>query len=154
MPRFLIRVLPLAALLAAALWLRVHDLARRPMHADEANQAVKTGELLDAGRNAYDPCDHHGPTLYYAAALTARLRGETSLSALSETTVRLVPAVAGVFAVLFTAVLGASLPGRESGRKMSWPALAAGAFVAVSPPALYYSRYFIQETLLATFMLA
>ncbi|MFM8618094.1 MAG: flippase activity-associated protein Agl23 [Opitutaceae bacterium] len=154
MPRFLIRVLPLAALLAAALWLRVHDLARRPMHADEANQAVKTGELLDAGRYAYDPRDHHGPTLYYAAALTARLRGETSLSALSETTVRLVPAVAGVFAVLFTAVLGASLPGRESGRKMSWPALAAGAFVAVSPPALYYSRYFIQETLLATFMLA
>ena len=84
----MIRVLPLAALIAAALWLRGHDLARRPMHADEANQAVKTGELLDAGRYVYDPRDHHGPTLYYAAVFTARLRGETSLATLSETTVR------------------------------------------------------------------
>jgi len=153
-PRFLIRVLPLAALIAAALWLRGHDLARRPMHADEANQAVKTGELLDAGRYVYDPRDHHGPTLYYAAAFTARLRGETSLATLSETTVRLVPVVAGVLAVLFTALLGTSTPGREQGRPSRWLPLAAAGFVAVSPPALYYSRYFIQETLLATFTLA
>lgn len=154
MSRLLIRALTLAVLLAAALWLRVRDLDRRPMHADEANQAVKTGELLDAGRYVYDPRDHHGPTLYYAAAIAARLRGENSLADLSETTVRLVPAVAGVLAVLFTALLGTSIPGRESGRRSRWPALAAAAFVAVSPPALYYSRYFIQETLLAAFTLA
>ena len=42
MSRLLIRALTLAVLLAAALWLRVRDLDRRPMHADEANQAVKT----------------------------------------------------------------------------------------------------------------
>jgi len=150
----MIRVLPLAALIAAALWLRGHDLARRPMHADEANQAVKTGELLDAGRYVYDPRDHHGPTLYYAAAFTARLLGETSLATLSETTVRLVPVVAGVLAVLFTALLGTSIPGREQGRPSRWLPLAAAGFVAVSPPAHSYSRYFIQETLLATFTLA
>ncbi len=57
------RWLPLALLTLAAFWLRTHDLARRPMHADEANQAVKLGELLDAGRYAFDPRDHHGPTL-------------------------------------------------------------------------------------------
>jgi uncharacterized protein (TIGR03663 family) len=32
--------------------------------------------------------------------------------------------------------------------------VAAGIFMAVSPPAVYYSRYFIQETLLVTFTLA
>ena len=37
---------------------------------------------------------------------------------------------------------------------VAWPALAAAAFVAVSPPALYYSRYFIQETILAALNLA
>ena len=77
---------PLALITLAALWLRIHDLGRRPMHADEANQGVKTGELLEAGTYAYDPRDHHGPTLYYAAAPIAWLRGEKSLAALSETT--------------------------------------------------------------------
>jgi uncharacterized protein (TIGR03663 family) len=38
--------------------------------------------------------------------------------------------------------------------RLCWPALAAGMFMAVSPPAVYYSRYFIQETLLVTFTLA
>ena len=61
------RAWPLALITLAAWWLRTHDLARRPMHADEANQAVKTGELLAIGHYAFDPRDHHGPTLYYLA---------------------------------------------------------------------------------------
>ena len=52
MPPALLRCLPLALLAAAALWLRTHELDRRPMHADEANQGVKTGELVEAGRRA------------------------------------------------------------------------------------------------------
>src|ERR1035438_9841254 len=46
MPKPLLRWLPLALLILAALGLRTRDLAARPMHADEANQAVKAGELL------------------------------------------------------------------------------------------------------------
>ena len=141
----LLRWLPLALLTLAAFWLRTHDLARRPMHADEANQAVKLGELIDAGRYAFDPRDHHGPTLYYAAAPVAWLRGERSLAALTETTVRFVPALFGTLTVLLVAALAAPL-----GR---WPALAAAAVVATAPPAVYYSRYFIQETLLVAFVL-
>ena len=152
--RSLFRWLPLAVIIGAALWLRGHDLGRRPMHADEANQAVKTGELLEKGTYAFDPRDHHGPTLYYAAAALARIRGEHNLAQLSETTVRLVPAIAGTLAVLLTALLGAALPAADPIRTVHWPALAAAAFVAVSPPALYYSRYFIQETLLAMLTLA
>ena len=37
----------------------------RPMHGDEANQAVRTGMLLETGRYDYDPQDHHGPSLYW-----------------------------------------------------------------------------------------
>ena len=137
---------PFALLALAALWLRTHDLARRPMHADEANQAVKFGELLETGRYAFDPRDHHGPTLYYAALPVAWLRGQRTLAALDETTVRFVPAIAGTLGVLLLAALATPL-----GR---WPAFAAAAFMAVSPPAVYYSRYFVQETLLVTFTLA
>jgi len=143
-PRF---VFPfsLACIVALGLWLRTHDLMRRPMHADEANQAVKLGELLDSGNYTFDPRDHHGPTLYYLALPIAWLRGERSLASLEEATVRLLPAIAGTIAVALVAWFGA-----QTG---AW-ALAAAAFIAVSPPAVYYSRYFIQETLLVAFTLA
>ncbi len=140
------RWIPLALIGFVALWLRTCDLARRPMHADEANQAVKTGELLEHGAYVYDPADHHGPTLYYAVLPVAWLRGQHSLATLTETTVRLVPALAGTVAVLLLAALAAPL-GRG-------PALIAAGLMAVSPPAVYYSRYFIQETLLVAFTLA
>ena len=146
MPPSLLRWMPLALIALAAFLLRTHDLARRPMHADEANQAVKLGELLEHGRYAFDPHDHHGPTLYYAALPIARLRGETTLAALTETTVRLVPALAGTLGVLLLWMLAAPLG--------HWPALAAAALMAVAPASVYYSRYFIQETLLVTFTLA
>lgn len=146
LPPPLQRWLPLTFIALVALWLRTHDLARRPMHADEANQAVKAGELLEHGRYVYDPGDHHGPTLYYATLPIAWLRGEHTLAALTETSIRLVPALAGTAAVLLLAALAIPL-----GR---WPAMVAAALLAVSPPAVYYSRYFIQETLLVTFTLA
>lgn len=146
MPAFASRWLPLALIALVALWLRTHDLAARPMHADEANQAVKTGELLEHGRYAYDPHDHHGPTLYYATLPIAWLRGQRTLAALDETTLRLVPALAGTMAVLLLGLIAAPL-----GR---FPSLTAAAFLALSPPAVYYSRYYVQETLLVAFTLA
>lgn len=135
----------LALVLIAALVLRVHDLAARPMHADEANQAVKLGEMLAGGHYRFDPSDHHGPTLYYFGLLSVTLRGESTLAALTETSVRLVPALAGVAAVGLLWLLL-----RPLGRA---PALIAALLLAVSPAAVYYSRYFIQETLLGTFTL-
>jgi len=145
-PKTLSRWLPLALLTLAALALRTRDLAARPMHADEANQAVRAGELLESGRYAFDPRDHHGPLLYYAVLPVAWCRGQGTLARLDEVTVRLVPALAGTASVLLLALLAAPL-----GR---WPALAAAAFLAASPPAVYYSRYFIQESLLAALTLA
>lgn len=166
MPDLARRWWPLLFVVLAALWLRTHDLDQRPMHWDEANQAVKAGELIQKGRYAFDPADHHGPTLYYAVLPIAWLRGERTLPELRETTVRLVPAIFGTIGVILVAVL-ATGPGRRREQPaggatratndgkpgVAWAAIAAAAFVACSPPAVYYSRYFVQETLLVTFFL-
>ena len=135
----------LLAIMLVAAWLRWSDLGVRPMHADEANQAIKLGDLLENGDYRFDPVDHHGPTLYYLGMVVARLRGETTLAGLSEVTVRVTPLLAGVAAVVLTILLAAPL-GRPA-------ALLAGLLVAVAPASVYYSRYFIQETLLAAFTL-
>jgi len=137
--------LPLLAF-GLAFGLRYFALSARPMHADEANQALKFGELLEHGRYVFDPLDHHGPTLYYLALIPAWLRGEASLAALTETTLRLTPALAGSFAVVLLWLLT-----RPLGR---WTACSAALLLAISPAAVYYSRYFVQETLLVTFTLA
>ena len=65
------------------------------MHHDEANQAVKFGELLETGDYRYDRHDHHGPTLYYLTLPAAWLRGQATLASLDERTLRAVPAVFG-----------------------------------------------------------
>jgi len=126
--------------------LRLVDLAVRPMHADEANQAVKVGRMLDGESYRFDPADHHGPTLYYFGFAAAKLRGEHRLAELSETTLRLVPAFFGTLSIALLWRLVAPLGLRAAG----WAAL----FLALSPPATYYSRYFVQETLLVAFTLA
>jgi uncharacterized protein (TIGR03663 family) len=128
-------------LLAAAL--RVHDLASRPMHADEGVNAQKVGTLLEEGSYAYDPAEYHGPTLYYLTLLPAWLRGEGRYAALDEVTLRVVPAVLGV--ALVAAHLGArSLIGTGA-------ALVAALLAALSPAMVFYSRYFIHETPLVFF---
>jgi uncharacterized protein (TIGR03663 family) len=139
------RVLLAALVLGLALALRLPDLGKRPMHADEANQAVKLGALLERGEYRFDPDNHHGPTLYYFALLPAWGAGARTLADLTETTVRLTPVIFGVLAVGLLAWAAAPL-----GSGVGWM---AAAFLAVSPTAVYYSRYFVQETLLLAFFL-
>lgn len=124
---------------------RAHGISARPMHADEANQAVRTGILLETGRYTFDPADHHGPTLYYGAAALALTRGQRTLASLDETTLRLVPAAAFALCAVLTGALASRLGTAAS--------LAAGAFVAVSPSCAYYGGFFIQESLLCAFTL-
>jgi len=115
------------------------------MHADEANQAVKLGQLIEHGDYRFDPTDHHGPTLYYFAQLQAWIGQKKSLAHLTESDVRMVPAIFGTLGLLLLWLIAHPL-GRGT-------AFWAGLLLALSPPAIYYSRYFIQETLLVTFTL-
>ena len=91
--------------LALGLTLRLADPAVRPMHHDEANQAVRFGILLESGDYHYDRHDHHGPTLYYLTLPFAWMRGQRTLAALDERTLRMVPAVFGAGLLLLFLLL-------------------------------------------------
>jgi uncharacterized protein (TIGR03663 family) len=135
-----------AIALTAGLALRLARLDVRPMHNDEANQAIKFGALLELGEYRYDAHDHHGPTLYYLSLPAAWLRGQTTLASLDERTIRGVTAVAGAATILLLPLLCAGI-----GR----PAVAAGAvLMALSPAMVFYSRMYIQESMFACFTLA
>jgi uncharacterized protein (TIGR03663 family) len=133
------------AALVLALAFRLARADLRPMHHDEANQAVKFGELLETGDYRYDRHDHHGPTLYYLTLPAAWLRGQRTLAALDERTLRAVPALFGAGLILVFLPLA---------RGLGRPGIAAAAVLAaVSPVMTFYSRFFIQESLFVFFSL-
>jgi uncharacterized protein (TIGR03663 family) len=118
----------------------------RPMHHDEANQAVRFGQLLETGDYRYDRNDHHGPTLYYLTLPVAWARGQTTLASLDERTLRVVPALFGAGFILLLPLMARGL-GRG--------AVATAALLAALSPALtYYSRFYIQESVLLFFVVA
>ena len=134
------------AALLIALAFRTVGLDLRPMHHDEANQAIKFGTLLESGDYRYDRENHHGPTLYYLTLPVAWARGQTRLASLDEETLRLVPAIFGVGLILLFLFLTGGL-GRG--------AVAAAALLAALSPALtYFSRFYIQESIFVFFALA
>lgn len=135
-----------AAAVGLGLWLRLADPDARPMHHDEANQAVRFGTLLETGEYRYDRHDHHGPTLYYLTLPVAWGRGQWTLAALDERTLRMVPASFGAGLLLLFLPLARGL-GRGA-------VSAAAVLAAVSPVLTYYSRFYIQESLFAFFALA
>ena len=134
-------IFPAIVVLAAAL--RFPGLNLRPMHADEAVHAAKMGRLLEQGRYEYDPAEFHGPTLNYLTLVPAWLHGAARYQDLDEFTLRIVPAAIGVLLVgahlLLIPVIGFRA------------AAVAALLTAVSPAMVYYSRYYIQETLLVGF---
>ena len=131
---------------AGALAFRFVRLDIRPMHHDEANQAVKFGDLLERGDYRFDPLDHHGPSLYYLTLPAARAAGARTLAGLDEATLRAVPALFGAGLLLLFLLFAGGIS-REA-------RLAAAALAAVSPALTYYSRFYIQETLLVFFLAA
>ena len=125
-------------LLAAAL--RLPDLALNPFHHDEGVNGFFTTNLVRSGVYVYDPANYHGPTLYYFALISEILFGLTTEA------MRLVPVVFGLVLV------GLVFPLRRYLGSLA--VLVAGGLLAVSPGAVYVSRYFIHETLLVAFSLA
>ncbi len=145
-PRGFIFFLTFAVIATMGLWLRVTQLGARPMHCDEANQAVRTGILLEKGIYQYDPHEHHGPTLYYCALPVLRMRGARTLAESTETDFRIVPVAFG-----FGMVVLIWLMRRELGVAATlWAAL----FAAISHGLVFYSRYYIQEPMLVFFATA
>jgi uncharacterized protein (TIGR03663 family) len=125
-----------------ALLLRTFELDNRPLHTDEAVHAVKFGELLENGNYQYDPIEYHGPTLNYFTLITAALFGEETFADLNEYTLRLVPALISFIIILLFFTF------RKEFGSIS---ILIATFISVSPEFVFYSRYYIQETLFVTF---
>ena len=117
----------------------------RTFHPDEANQAFTTGRLLETGTYRYDPKDHHGPTLYYAAAAIQKAAGNSSTATLDATLLRCTPLV---FAAI-TVVLGFSAVRRIT--RSTATGLAFAALLATAPMFVFFATDFIQEMLLVCF---
>jgi len=134
------------ALAAAALAIRLPRLGARPMHGDEANQAVKTGILWDTGVYEYDPDQHHGPSLYWLTLPALWLSGAEDFAHSSEFMYRIVPVAFGAGLIVLLLLVADGL-GRG-------PVIIAGILTAISPAMVFYSRYYVQEMLLVFFTLA
>jgi uncharacterized protein (TIGR03663 family) len=126
-----------------AILIRFISLADRPMHNDEAVNALKLGDLLENGTYIYDKNEYHGPTLYYLSLIPAWLKSQTDLVSLNEKTLRAVSALAGVTLILLLLLLG---------KHIGWPLiLMSSLLMALAPALVYYSRYYIHEILLILF---
>jgi len=135
--------LALLLAIAGALALRVPKLATRPLHNDEAVNAVKVSELWQHGRYVYSPDEYHGPALHYATLPFLWLSGAPNSDELDDATLRLAPVAFGVGLILLLLLFSDGL-GRQA---VGWAAI----FIAVSPAMVFYSRYFIHEMLLVFF---
>lgn len=141
MTRWLTAVL--LAGLVLALGLRGWHLAERPMHNDEAVNAIKFRQLWEQGVYKYDPNEHHGPTLLFATLALERLTRGPEFARFTEARLRWVTVVFGLGLVLLLPGLVDAL-GR---RGTAW----AAVFTATSPALVFYSGYYIHETLLVAF---
>jgi uncharacterized protein (TIGR03663 family) len=139
------------AIILLAAFLRLYDLDLVPLHHDEGVNGNFLVRLVREGAYHYDPANYHGPTLYYFAAvfpwILRVLFGPNAQNKYGLTTVamRCVPALFGI------ATIGLALTLR---RHLGTIATLSAAFLlAISPGAVYLSRYFIHETLFVFFTL-
>jgi len=116
------------------------------MHPDEAVQAARFRDLWWRGGYVYDPHEFHGPTLTYCTAPAAWAAAPKTFAETTEATYRVVPVLFGVGAILLIGLISDAI-GRPA-------ALCAGLLTALSPAMVFYSRYYIHETLLVFFTLA
>jgi uncharacterized protein (TIGR03663 family) len=126
-----------------ALILRLPLLSERPMHGDEAVNAIKYSQLLETGVFEYDPTEYHGPTLYYLTLPASWISGQDSLRQLSEKSLRIIPVIFGLGLILILFIIrpqfGWQIP------------LIAALITAISPAFVFFSRYYIHEMLFVFF---
>lgn len=127
------------AIIAIAAFIRLYALELKPMHHDEGVNGFFITNLVRQGVYRYDPTNFHGPALYYLTLPSLALFG------LNTFAVRFAVALFGVATVWLILKLR-----RYIGY---YGALAAALLVALSPGAVYYSRYFIHETMFVFFTL-
>jgi uncharacterized protein (TIGR03663 family) len=139
------------AIFILAAVLRFYDLNLVPLHHDEGVNGNFLVRLIREGTFRYDPENYHGPTLYYFSAIipwtTKLLFGSATGEAYGLTTfnIRLVTVLFGLATIVLVFLLRRRLG--------TIATLAAGLMLAISPGAVYLSRYYIHESLFVFFTL-
>ncbi len=140
-----------AAILIVGAFLRLYNLSLVPLHHDEGVNGNFLMTLVREGKYTYNPENYHGPTLYYFSAIIpwlARFLGGKTFgdnNGLTTFNIRLITAAFGI------ATIGLVLLLRK--RLGTIGALTAAVLIAISPGAVYLSRYFIHESLFVFFTL-
>jgi uncharacterized protein (TIGR03663 family) len=138
-----------AAILVVGTFLRLYSLTLVPLHHDEGVNGNFLVTLVRNGVYHYDPQNYHGPTLYYFSAIIpwlARFLGGRSFGdmyGLTTFNIRFVTAVFGIATIWLVLLMRRRLG--------TIGALSAAGLIAISPGAVYLSRYFIHETLFVFF---
>src|SRR6266478_6776829 len=139
------------AILIVGAFLRLYNLSLVPLHHDEGVNGNFLVTLVREGKYTYNPENYHGPTLYYFSAIIpwlARFLGGKSFGdnyGLTTFNIRLVTAAFGIGTIWLALLLRKRIG--------SMGALAAAGLIAISPGAVYLSRYFIHESLFVFFTL-
>lgn len=137
------------AILALGTFLRVYNLTLVPLHHDEGVNGNFLVKLVRDGVYQYDPANYHGPTLYYFSAFVPWLlklffgTAARDTYGLNTIAIRLVPALFGVATIGLIFLLRKYIG--------TVATLSAALLLALSPGAVYLSRYFIHETLFVFF---
>ena len=130
-------------IILVALVYRLPGLSERPMHSDEAVNAVKFSQLIESQKFVYNPVEYHGPALFYFTLPVAWITGNMSFKKFTETMLRMVPVIFGTALIALLFLLGSGV---------RWHVLCIAAFfTAISPAFVYYSRYYIHEMLFVFF---
>ena len=138
-----------AAILVVGAFLRLFNLSLVPLHHDEGVNGNFLVTLVREGKYFYDPQNYHGPTLYYFSAIIPWIfrffGGKAAADNYGLTTfnIRLVTALFGIATILLALMLRKRLG--------TIGALSAAGLIAISPGAVYLSRYFIHESLYVFF---
>jgi uncharacterized protein (TIGR03663 family) len=139
------------AILVVAAGLRFAALELKPLHHDEGVNGNFMTQLVRSGHYRYDPENYHGPSLYYLTLVSVKLNGwlhgrfAQPDAGLSTIALRIVPAVFGMGILWLILELRRYLGDQG--------ALGAAVLVALSPGAVFFSRYFIHEILFVFFTL-
>jgi uncharacterized protein (TIGR03663 family) len=127
------------SILIVAAALRVHHLELVPLHHDEGVNGFFLAKLFRTWSYRYDPENYHGPSLYYFALIPSYLLG------LNTVAIRITTAAFGIATIWTVLVFRKRLGDLGS--------LVGASLIAVSPGAVYLSRYFIHESLFVFFTL-
>jgi uncharacterized protein (TIGR03663 family) len=144
------------SIMVVAAFLRLYHLELVPLHHDEGVNGNFLVRLVREGVYNYDPKNYHGPTLYYFSAIipwtmrflsSVHILDQSAQNTYGLTTfnIRLVTSLFGVATIWLVLLLRRRLGSIGS--------LSAAALLAVSPGAVYLSRYFIHESLFVFFTL-